>query len=67
MAKNWFISKYSNAELADILSDYSKDVNGFRDRQYGAGRCTLAASLESLDAYVAAMTPEQRAAEGWSS
>lgn len=46
---NWFESKYSNEELADILSDYSKDVLGFRVREYGAGRCTLARQLENMD------------------
>jgi hypothetical protein len=50
---NWFTSMSSNAELAQILSDYSKDVHGFRVRQLGAGRCTLVRRLEQLDAYVA--------------
>ena len=49
---NWFTSMASNAELAQILSDYSKDVHGFRVRQLGAGRCTLVRRLEQLDAHV---------------
>lgn len=68
---DWFNSNYSNSDLADILSDYSKSVFGFRTRMYGEGRCTLVRELESLDATVAAMRadPAQRQAleeAGWS-
>jgi hypothetical protein len=52
---DWFNSRYSDADLADILSDYSKSVHGFRTRMYGSGRCTLVRELESLDAEVARM------------
>lgn len=47
--QDWFYSKYSNAQLAAILSVYSKEVTG--SRQYvNGGRCTLANALEALDA-----------------
>ena len=67
---DWFNSRYSDSDLAEILSDYSKSVYGYRNRQYGAGRCTLVRELEFLDAEVAfrKSTPEGRAAmraEGW--
>jgi hypothetical protein len=50
---DWFRSQYSDAELAEILSDYHKSVHGFRKRMQGSGRCTLVRELESLDAYSA--------------
>jgi hypothetical protein len=56
---DWFNSRYSNSDLAEILSDYSKSVTGFRDRRFGAGRATLANALESLDRFVA--NPDNRA------
>ena len=67
---DWFNSRYSDSDLADILSDYSKSVFGFRTRMYGEGRCTLVRELERLDATVAAMRadPAQRDAleqQGW--
>jgi hypothetical protein len=67
---DWFNSRYSDSDLADILSDYSKSVFGYRNRMFGAGRCTLVRELESLDATVAAMKadPAQREAmeeQGW--
>jgi hypothetical protein len=67
---DWFNSKYSDADLAEILSDYSKSVFGYRNRMYGAGRATLARELEQLDATVARMRadPAQREAlieQGW--
>jgi len=67
---DWFNSNYSDSDLAEILSDYSKSVHGFRTRMYGAGRCTLAHELEQLDATVARMKadPAQREAmieQGW--
>ena len=67
---DWFNSKYSNADLAEILSDYSKSVFGYRNRMHGAGRATLARELESLDNTVADMRadPAQREAlieQGW--
>jgi len=67
---DWYTSNYSDADLADILSDYHKSVHGHRLRMAGAGRCTLARELESLDATVAAWRadPVKRAemeADGW--
>jgi hypothetical protein len=50
---DWFNSRYSDADLADILSDYSKSVTGYRNRQYGAGRCSIVRELEALDAFTA--------------
>lgn len=68
---DWFNSRYSDSDLAEILSDYSKSVNGFRTRMHGSGRCTLVRELEHLDAVVAGRmsTPAGRAdmrKEGWS-
>ena len=48
---DWFRSMYSNDELAQILSDMSKDVLGFRVQLERAQRCTLVAELESLEAF----------------
>lgn len=67
---DWFNSRYSDSDLADILSDYSKSVFGFRTRMFGAGRCTLVRELEQLDTTVARMKadPAQRAElkeQGW--
>ena len=67
---DWFNSRYSDSDLADILSDYSKSVFGYRTRMFGSGRCTLVRELESLDATVARMRadPVQREAlieQGW--
>jgi hypothetical protein len=67
---DWFNSRYSDSDLAEILSDYSKSVNGFRTRMYGSGRCTLVRELEFLDAEVAfrKSTPAGRAElreQGW--
>jgi hypothetical protein len=67
---DWFNSRYSDADLAEILSDYSKSVFGYRNRMHGAGRCTLAHELESLDTTVARMRddPAQRETlreQGW--
>ena len=67
---DWFNSRYSDSDLAEILSDYSKSVFGYRNRMYGEGRCTLVRELEALDATVAQMRadPAQRAAleeQGW--
>ena len=50
---DWFKSQYSDADLAEILSDYHKSVHGFRKRMHGAGRCTLVKELELLDTYSA--------------
>ena len=67
---DWFNSRYSDSDLAEILSDYSKSVFGFRTRMYGAGRCSLVRELELLDATVSAMRadPAQRETlreQGW--
>jgi hypothetical protein len=47
---NWFTSLYTNQQLAQIISDYSKDCTGYREYVSG-GRCTLVRKLEQLDAY----------------
>ena len=44
----WNDSKYSNDDLADILSDYHKDVHGFRLRMAGSPRDELVAELDRL-------------------
>lgn len=67
---DWFNSRYSDSDLAEILSDYSKSVFGYRNRQFGAGRCTLVRELDLLDTTVAQMRadPAQRATlieQGW--
>lgn len=61
---------YEYDELVDTLSDYHKDVFGYRLRMYGESREAVIAELDSLDAYMERMksTPEGRAqliAEGW--
>lgn len=48
---DWFNSHYSDSDLAEILSDYSKSVTGYRNRQYGAGRCSIVRELEALDEF----------------
>jgi hypothetical protein len=55
-------------ELAQLLSDYSKDVHGVRQRQVSYG--SILRSLVGLDAYMALMesTPEGRERlcdDGW--
>jgi hypothetical protein len=65
-ANNWFTTLYSNAELAQILSDYTKDVYGQRPVLGGTlGRCTLVNRLEQLDNAVAAMPRAQRMGLGF--
>lgn len=61
---------YEYDELVDTLSDYHKDVHGFRLRMYGESREAVIAALDSLDSYMERMksTPEGRAQlieEGW--
>lgn len=61
---------YEYDELVDTLSDYHKDVFGYRLRMYGEPREAVIAELDSLDAYMERMksTPEGRAQlieEGW--
>ena len=63
---DWFNSRYSDSDLAEILSDYSKSVTGYRNRQFGAGRCSLVRELEALDAFT--KNPDNRAyleSQGW--
>ena len=53
-----FNKKYSNEQLANILSEYSKDVFGKRHNieltgDHDADRLVLAANLGFLDRYVA--------------
>ena len=62
--------KYEYNELADLLSDYHKDVFGFRKRMWGEPAEVLCDELDRIDQYMDAMkrTPEGRAqlrAEGW--
>lgn len=61
---------YEYDELVDTLSDYHKDVFGYRLRMYGEPREAVIAELDSLDAYMERMksTPAGRAQlieEGW--
>lgn len=61
---------YEYDDLVNILSDYSKDVQGFRMRMYGESRESVIQALVGLDNYMEAMrsTPEGRAQlveEGW--
>lgn len=49
-------NNYTTEELADICSDYSKDVNGWRDRTVNYNdRDALIAKLEGLDRYMESM------------
>ena len=54
---------YEYDDLVNTLSDYHKDVFGFRKRMYGETREAVIAELDSLDAYMERMksTPEGRA------
>lgn len=61
---------YEYDELVNVLSDYHKDVFGYRLRMNGEPREAVIAELEGLDAYMVRMksTPEGRAqleADGW--
>lgn len=63
-------NSWSYDELVDVLSDYHKDVFGYRLRLNGKPKEVLIAHLDSLDEYMAKMrsTPEGRAqlqAQGW--
>jgi hypothetical protein len=55
----WNDARYSNDELADILSDYHKDVHGFRLRMAGSPRAELVEELDRLDRYAEADSPDQ--------
>jgi len=55
----WNDARYSNDELADILSDYHKDVHGFRLRMAGSPRAELVEELDRLDRYVEADSQDQ--------
>ena len=68
MMSRW--DKYEYDELADTLSDYHKDVYGYRLRMYGEPRECLIEELNRLDKHIEDMksTPEGRAslrADGW--
>jgi hypothetical protein len=61
---------YNYDELCDILSDYHKDVHGFRCRMYGEPKEAVIARLEDLDAYMDMMKStaegrEQLREQGW--
>ncbi|MFZ9646002.1 MAG: hypothetical protein ACO29M_04905 [Fluviibacter sp.] len=61
---------YEYDELADILSDYHKDVFGCRLRMYGEPREVIIEELDRIDRYMDNMqsTPEGRARlreDGW--
>jgi hypothetical protein len=45
--------------LADILSDYHKDVHGFRLRMAGSPRAELVEELDRLDRYAEADSQDQ--------
>lgn len=67
---DWFNSRYSDMDLAEIISDYSKAVHGVRTRMFGHSRCTLVRELDLLDMTVTTRKadPTSRAemeAEGW--
>ena len=69
MTTRWDSWEYD--DLANVLSDYHKDVFGCRLRMYGESKEAIIAELVSLDNYMERMksTPEGRAqleAEGWS-
>jgi hypothetical protein len=55
----WNDARYSNEELADILSDYHKDVHGFRLRMAGSPRAELVEELDRLDRYAEADSRDQ--------
>ena len=55
----WNDARYSNEELADILSDYHKDVHGFRLRMAGSPRAELVEELDRLDRYAEADSQDQ--------
>ena len=55
----WNDARYSNDELADILSDYHKDVHGFRLRMAGSPRAELVKELDRLDRYSEADSMDQ--------
>lgn len=62
---------YEYDELVDTLSDYHKDVFGYRLRMNGESREAVIQELLYLDQYMEKMksTPEGRAqlkADGWS-
>lgn len=62
---------YEYDELVDTLSDYHKDVHGFRMHMNGQPREDVIYELDLLDLYMEKMksTPEGRAkleADGWS-
>jgi hypothetical protein len=46
---------YEYDELCCILSDYHKDVHGYRCRMWGEPREAVIAQLVALDDYMAAM------------
>lgn len=68
---NWYHSDTTNDQLASTLSDYHKDVHGFRVQMHGASREDICKALANLDDYMDKMwsTPSGRAsleADGWS-
>ena len=50
----WNDPKYDDEYLAEILSDYHKDVHGFRVRMHGESREALVEALDSLDRFLEA-------------
>lgn len=50
MTQDWFYNMYSDDELCDILSEFSKHVTGFRVAIGPLGRCSIARELEALSA-----------------
>lgn len=68
MTTRW--DKYDHDELADILSDYHKDVHGYRLQMYLHSRERLIEELVSLDNYMENMKSTKEGRErlredGW--
>lgn len=59
--KNW--NEYGYDYLCDILSDYHKDVFGYRLRMYGEPKEAVIAELEKLDAYLEKMKSTEEGLE----
>ena len=63
-------NEYEYDELVNTLSDYHKDVYGFRLRMYGEPKEAVVAALDSIDSYMERMRStaegrEQLRQEGW--
>ena len=68
MTSRW--DNYDYDELVDVLSDYHKDVHGFRMNKNGQAREDIIYELTLLDRYMEARRStvegrEQLRSEGW--